>query len=551
MHSRAENSDEDTVVDDAGVSPRSSTDSSTESTPLFATSSSSTPSKRPATGRSRTDSLLTAATQLHVPKLHNADAIVATFVTIILLGAGFGGLWTIPTTRKVEDIVCRQYYGVLYTQDAIDESKCKEDAIQSEVAMIFAVYSALQASIGAVSAFPWGIVADRLGRKQVFSLAVLGQMLDQAWFLVVCAFPKVIPLKALWVGPSMLLVGGGNAVLSAVVFSMLSDVTTSENRAKKFMAVHLASMIGNLCAPAIAGWMMERTGPWPVMWLAYAGFATLLFTIHLVPETKPTAAKLSPDPIADEPEADSPVIGTIQHTFNRLKESIALLKNPSLVILMVATLSSYPVVMSTYQFMTIFASKRYNVSLSQTGYLSSLYGLGVFLTIVAILPSFSKLLASAKAPKPLRYTDDHERDLFLGRLSSVALLLGALTMSASPTIGAFIGGLAILSLGSGWGSYVRSLCAVYVDAAHRTRLYSIISLVETAGQTYTQPMLAGLFSLGMKLGGAWIGLPYLGVAGFCVAALGLLLMVRLPPAEGKGAHAMGDDGEDVGASAQQ
>ncbi|KAF4783968.1 major facilitator superfamily transporter [Colletotrichum scovillei] len=550
MRSRAENSDEDTVVDDAG-SPRSSTDSSTESTPLFATSSSTaTPRKRPATGRSRTDSLLTAATQLHVPKLHNADAIVATFVTIILLGAGFGGLWTIPTTRKVEDIVCRQYYGVLYTQDAIDESKCKEDEIQSEVAMIFAVYSALQASIGAVSAFPWGIVADRLGRKQVFSLAVLGQMLDQAWFLVVCAFPKVIPLKALWVGPSMLLVGGGNAVLSAVVFSMLSDVTTSENRAKKFMAVHLASMIGNLCAPAIAGWMMERTGPWPVMWLAYAGFATLLFTIHLVPETKPPAAKVSSDPIADSPEADSPVIGTIQHTFARLKESIALLKNPSLVILMVATLSSYPVVMSTYQFMTIFASKRYHVSLSQTGYLSSLYGFGVFLTIVAILPALSKLLASAKAPKPLRYTDDHERDLFLGRLSSVALLLGALTMSASPTIGAFIGGLAILALGSGWGSYVRSLCAVYVDAAHRTRLYSIISLVETAGQTYTQPMLAGLFSLGMKLGGAWIGLPYLGVAGFCVAALGLLLMVRLPPAEGKGTHAMGDDGEDVGASAQ-
>ncbi|KAI3546267.1 major facilitator superfamily transporter [Colletotrichum filicis] len=549
MRSRAENSDEDTVVDDAG-SPRSSTDSSTESTPLFATSSSTAPNKRPATGRSRTDSLLTAATQLHVPKLHNADAIVATFVTIILLGAGFGGLWTIPTTRKVEDIVCRQYYGVLYTQDAIDESKCKEDEIQSEVAMIFAVYSALQASIGAVSAFPWGIVADRLGRKQVFSLAVLGQMLDQAWFLVVCAFPKVIPLKALWVGPSMLLVGGGNAVLSAVVFSMLSDVTTSENRAKKFMAVHLASMIGNLCAPAIAGWMMERTGPWPVMWLAYAGFATLLFTIHLVPETKPPAAKVSSDPIADSPEADSPVIGTIQHTLARLKESIALLKNPSLVILMVATLSSYPVVMSTYQFMTIFASKRYHVSLSQTGYLSSLYGFGVFLTIIAVLPALSRLLASAKAPKPLRYTDDHERDLFLGRLSSVALLLGALTMSASPTIGAFIGGLAILALGSGWGSYVRSLCAVYVDAAHRTRLYSIISLVETAGQTYTQPMLAGLFSLGMKLGGAWIGLPYLGVAGFCVAALGLLLMVRLPPAEGKGPHAMGDDGEDVGASAQ-
>ncbi|GKT92273.1 major facilitator superfamily transporter [Colletotrichum tofieldiae] len=526
-------SDDDTVVGDATHA--------TESSPLIADPSSSPRrSKRPGAGRSRTDSLLNAAAAIHVPKLHNADAIAAVFCAIILVGASAGGLWTIPITRQVEDIVCRQYYGVLHSGNGdapIAEDRCKEDAIQSKVAMIFAVYSTLQASIGAVSAFPWGIVADRLGRKKVFSLAVLGMMLDQLWFLLVCAFPKTIPLKALWFGSFFMVIGGGNAVLSAVVFSMLSDVTTSENRAKKFLAVHLSSTIGNLCAPAIAGWMMERTGPRPVMWVSIAGIATLMFTIHLIPETKP-AAQVSQDPIADEPEADSPVFGAIQHAFHRLRESLSLLKSPSLILLLVATLSSYPIVLSTYQFMTIFASKRYHISLSQTGYLSSLYGLGVFLTIIAILPGVSKLLASPSAPKPLRFTNDNERDLFLARVSSAALLFGALSMAASPSIGAFIGGLAILALGAGWGSYVRSLCAVYVDAAHRTRLYSIISLVETAGMTYTQPMLAGLFSLGMDLGGFWIGLPYLGVAGFCMAALGLLLLVRLPPPE-KGTHASG------------
>ncbi|GKT41448.1 efflux pump ustT [Colletotrichum spaethianum] len=537
-------SDDDTIVGHATPS-RASTDvyDATESTPLIAGGSSSArQSERPGAGRSRTDSLLNAAAAMHVPKVHNADAIAAIFCAIIVVGAGSGGLGTIPITRLVEDIVCREYYGVLHSGKGdvpIDEGQCKEDVIQSKVAMIFAVYTALQAIIGTASAFPWGIVADRLGRKKVFSLAVLGLMLDQLWFLLVCAFPKTIPLEALWFGPFLQIIGGGNAALSAVVFSMLSDVTTSENRAKKFMAVHLSSMIGNLCAPAIAGWMMERTGPWPVMWVALSGFATLFFTIHLIPETKP-AAQVLPDPIADEREASSFVVGNIQHMFHRLKESLSLLKSPSLILLLVATLSSYPVILSTYQFMTIFASKRYHVSLSQTGYLSSLYGLGVFLAIVAILPGISKLLASRRAPKPLQFIDDNARDLFLARASSAALLLGAVCMAASPSIGAFIGGLAILSLGSGWGSYVRSLAAIYVDAAHRTRLYSIISLVETVGMTYAQPMLAGLFTLGMRLGGFWIGLPYLGVAGFCLAALGLLLLVRLPPAE-KGKHASGDE----------
>ncbi|KAK2034013.1 MFS general substrate transporter [Colletotrichum zoysiae] len=296
------------------------------------------------------------------------------------------------------------------------------------------------------------------------------------------------------------------------------------------MNVHLSSMIGNLCAPAIAGWMMERIGPQPVMWAALAGGSTMLFTIHLVPETKP-AAQVESDPIADEPEADSPVVGVVQHTFHRLRESLGVLKSPSLVLLVVATLTSYPIAQSTYQFMNIFASKRYGVSLSQTGYLSSLYGLAVLVTIIAILPGISKLLTSPRAPKPLRFTDNSERDLFLARMSSVALLLGTLGLAASPSIGAFIGGLAVLALGTGWGSYVRSICAVYVDAAHRTRLFSIISVVEMVGNVYSQPILAGLFSLGMRLKGPWIGLPYIGVAGFCLIGLGLLLLVRLPPPE--------------------
>ncbi|KAI8242176.1 Efflux pump ustT [Colletotrichum sp. SAR 10_99] len=542
MHRRAEQSDDFNGDHEPAAPSRYSVDEEpTESTPLIAADGSP---RRPGAGRGRADSLIRAANTIHVPKVHNPNVIVGIFCAIILLGSAAGGLWTIPTTRKVEDIVCRHYYDVLSNEN-IDESLCKEDAIQSKVAYIFAVYSALQASIGAICAFPWGIVADRLGRKMVFSLTIFGMALDQAWFATVCAFPRVIPLEALWFGPSMLMIGGGNAVLSAIVLSMLADVTTSENRAKSFMHVHLVSMIGNLCAPAIAGWMMEKTGPWPVMGLAFGLFSTLIFTIHLIPETKP-AAQVSDDPIEDEPEVESPALGAIQHTILRLKESLALFKSPSLILLLVAMLTSYPVMLSTLQFMSIFASKRYHVSLSQTGYLSSLYGTGVLLSIVLILPAFSRLLASTKMPKSLRLSDDHQRDLFLARLSSVALLIGSLSMSASPTVGSFIGGLAILSLGTGWGSYVKSVSNVYVDAAHRTRLFSIISLVETAGQTYAQPLLAGLFSLGMKMGGLWIGLPYLGVAAFCLIALTLLLIVRLPPPEGK----VPEDGGESNAPAQ-
>ncbi|OHW98365.1 ABC transporter [Colletotrichum incanum] len=168
---------------------------------------------------SKVDILLNATTAaVHVPKSNNLDGIDAIFCAVILLCAGSAGLWIIPATRQIEDIVCRQHYGVLELDDGdapINEDRCKENAIQSKVAMVFAIYSALQATIAAASAVPWGIIADRVGKKIVFSLAVLGIMLDQLWFLWVCAFPRIFPLNAMWFGSSLLIIGGGNPVLSA------------------------------------------------------------------------------------------------------------------------------------------------------------------------------------------------------------------------------------------------------------------------------------------------------------------------------------------------
>ncbi|KAH0437126.1 major facilitator superfamily transporter [Colletotrichum camelliae] len=475
--------------------------------------------QKAAAHRSDVDISINITATVYEPKNHRVDRADTVLYAVILLFASSAGLWTIPATRQVEDIVCRQYYGVL---KPINENRCKEDSIQSKVAMVFAIYGSLQAAIAAVAALPWGIVADRVGRRMVFRLAVLGAMLDQLWFLAVCAFTPTIPLNVMWAGSFLLAIGGGNPIVSAVIFSTLTDITTPENRAKKFMTAHLSSMIGNLGSPLIAGWMMNKTGPWPVMWLSLAGFATVGYAIRLIPETRPAA--WAPRDVF----TDGPTINAFRRLSHHLREISSLFKMPSLVILTLAMLALFPITLSIFQFMIIFASRRYQIPTSQTGFLSFFYGFSVAIVITAVLPNVSKFLISARAPKVLRFTNSNKRDLFLARASSAMLLLGSLCMAVSPTLSIFTGGLALLSLASGWGSYARSLCALYVDSAHRTQLYSIMSLVETAGMIFAQPVLAGLFSFGMELGGFWIGLPYLGCACFCVAALGLLLLVRLP-----------------------
>jgi len=89
----------------------------------------------------------------------------------------------------------------------------------------------------------------------------------------------------------------------------------------------------------------------------------------------------------------------------------------------------------------------------------------------------------------------------------------------------------VLALGSGHSSFARALMSVHVDVEHRSRLFTLVGMLETAGTMYAGPLLAGLFSVGMRKGGGWIGLPYLVLAGFAVVALVVLLFVRLPGAQ--------------------
>jgi MFS family permease len=123
--------------------------------------------------------------------------------------------------------------------------------------------------------------------------------------------------------------------------------------------------------------------------------------------------------------------------------------------------------------------------------------------------------------------DEKQRDLAFTRWSFAFLILGPLIMALSTTLPTFVCGLVVMAFGSGAGSYIPSTLAFYVDMQHRTRMFSLVGIMQIVGSLYAMPMLAGLFTAGMKLGGIWIGLPYLGVAALCGVAMVLLVFVRL------------------------
>jgi hypothetical protein len=114
-----------------------------------------------------------AHVSIPVPKTQKEDggsssSLVNILCAIIFLVSSSAGFIELPLTRLIEDILCHEYYGVEdqvlklgVNQTQIDESMCKEDAIQKKLAYLLAINATLFAVVGCVSAFPWGLAADK------------------------------------------------------------------------------------------------------------------------------------------------------------------------------------------------------------------------------------------------------------------------------------------------------------------------------------------------------------------------------------------------------
>lgn len=295
------------------------------------------------------------------------------------------------------------------------------------------------------------------------------------------------------------------------------------------MRIHVTSLVGNLISPALASAMMPSTGPWPVMLLTLILWIIGTAMIAFVPETFHSGQPSNTD-------AESPSVtfkARAMQGLGQLIDSLSIIRIRSVALVLSICLLSLPVLMCTFQFMVQFISMRYRIPLEKTGYIQSLYGLAHIVVVLLIVPYVSSLVVRPTIPSWLRIADDKRRDLVLVRWSYAAYVAGTFILGISPSLPVFVAGLTVMSLGSGSASFIKSIATFHVDPAHRSRLFTLMALTEVASNIWSTPALAGLFTLGMRLGGGWIGLPYLGVSLSCLAMLVLALFVRVP-ANGNG-----------------
>ncbi|HEV2292609.1 MAG TPA: MFS transporter [Tepidisphaeraceae bacterium] len=229
------------------------------------------------------DSASPPAPPPHAPALAEADSTPPKGALLIIFMIVFADLMGFGLIIPLLPFYARQYA-----------------ASDFQVGLLFAVYSGCQLIASPVL----GLMSDRFGRRPVLILSQIGSVLG---FLLL-AFAT----HATWLAPALGLIlvyisrvidgiSGGNI---STAQAYISDVTTSENRAKGMGLLGAAFGIGFTIGPAIGGILGHFDPSWPA--LAAAGFCAVaaLLTYLKLPESrthKPSESEVWLHPAAFRP----------------------------------------------------------------------------------------------------------------------------------------------------------------------------------------------------------------------------------------------------------
>ncbi|OJD16223.1 hypothetical protein AJ78_03603 [Emergomyces pasteurianus Ep9510] len=485
-------------------------------------------------------------------RIREKPAIIIFLCVLSVFTVDFGSYLALaPQTRIYEAIACRNYYekhdpGRYRLLEDIPEAACKISPVQGEVAFVQGLQISFEALPSILLSVPYGRLADnvRYGRKFGLTLAVVGILLGQVWVVLVCWFSQVMPLRAVWLGSVALYMGGGAGMATAMLTTMITDVVEARFRSTAFFQLALSIVLAQFVAPLVSSRMMLKGSPWDPLFLGTICATLSLPLLSMLPETVQfrELKKHQPPTSQDQDTGDDSI--EVPFTTN-LNHPSKLNLNHRLQLLQAATYSIIPNVTTALilgilfitnlgsqhlSILLLYVSTRYSIPLSKANFALTIFaGVNIFLLLI-FLPTVSRYLTVS------RQYSSTAKDLILSKYSITMYMLGALFISLSPTIPTMITGLVIYTLGSGLNALNLSLVATFVEPKHMARLYSVVSVVSKLGVFVGSPLLAALFSLGLKLGNGWVGLPYFGMALLYGIIFVAVWFIRLPVKVGDGDH---------------
>ncbi|KAI0805581.1 major facilitator superfamily domain-containing protein [Xylaria sp. FL0064] len=442
-------------------------------------------------------------------------------------------LYSAPRVRLFESVSCKRYYlrhdpSVIRPDGSVPEYLCKVDPVQDEVATVLGWQLFCDSVPAIILPLPFGYLADRYGRKWILHTAMIGYTLSWASTLFFIGVLH-LPLQYVLFSSLFLVIGGGSAIATTMVTTIIADIVPPNLRSTVFFYRFCAELIAECGTPPFT-YVLMKSDVWTPLLVA-VGFQVLATIMTLfIPETLPVAiseigaGSSNSSPISSRPPSlyePASKSGWLR----QVKDSFAFVTRDKTVVALVFTFLISKVGRQSSNILFQYVSKRYGWALSQAGLLLSLRaGVNIILFIVILPLIINFVLAKTHATT---------RDLWIGQASIVLMTIGAFILSASATATLMIIGLIVYTLRTGFPPIIRSLVTYLVDSHHESqtsdiaRLYALISVLEGIGSLVAGPGMAWAFRWGISLGESWLGLPF-GLAAILFAiALVTVFSVRV------------------------
>ncbi|KAI1733385.1 major facilitator superfamily domain-containing protein [Xylaria scruposa] len=492
-----------------------------ESAPLLATHTT-----RPPSGDQSSDAhrhVVTGAASLY-PR-----AIL--FILALSFVADLGGaLVDAPELRMLEMAICRDYY---LTHDPsvigppplsyVDERLCKLKDIQVELAYIVATKSLLMTVPGLILGILYGRLADKIGRKPVAFLGMLGQVLAYFWVVLVCYFHHAFPTRLVLLSPIFLVLGGGSRVLSAIMSTIIADVAPDNMRTTIYYVIGAGLLVTDVVAAAVGSWLLSKD-----LWLPFKFSAPIILLslplILAMPETLVRSKLSAIDNQAPSPQVTNlstlsqRLVSSFRRWFQDLNQAIRGL-NPFViprevtVCLSIVFLSAFS--RAANGLFTQYTSKLLDWSIATAGYILSVKSLVTLLTLVG-LACITQVLERRLGTRPLYL------DTWVIRSSLMVLTAGSILVAASKEPVLLISGSLLGSTGNGIVQALQGLLAAFADRSSTGQLFAGAALIELLALFSGSLAFAGLFDVGLGTGSIWgMGLPFY-ISGLFTLVAGVL-----------------------------
>ncbi|TDZ21193.1 NAD-dependent protein deacetylase hst2-1 [Colletotrichum orbiculare MAFF 240422] len=448
--------------------------------------------------------------------------LAMTFILLIEIGAY---LQIPPTYQLMEEIICRKHYPDHVATDAADDV-CKSPEVAGELAMIKGWHGSFDCIPPLITSIPYGIISDKYGRRPVLSLAMLGLTLEFLWMLQPLLWPNVLPLWTVWFGSIFQFIGGGAAIVQAMVWTMISDVVPISNITAVYYRVGAMVLVGEFIVAPTSAALLTKS-PWLPLSI---GMGLLIFGTCLPPFMPETyeLRRLADVGLEErlyrsdeEPMDKRSMWGQIVHSMKNDMSHVYnfLIKSQRVIALILGFNLTVIVRYVKQEIMSQYVHNLFGWSWAKATLLGTVSSATNMAMLLVVLPALSWSIVKKTGMHPLI------RDLWLTRMCGIFLSLGCFMVTVAYKPWFMIAALVIFSMGACYTNICRAVLNAVVEPHTIGTLNTAIAWVEQLSMLISAPVISALLRAGNTAGGHWIGLPYfaatiMSVAGTIVIAGG-------------------------------